>query len=109
METIREVIEREIEKRIRAKTEVMHWRADYEDWVQGRIWQERYQEPTLWNLQHYVGGDLVNAVILDLGSGMGGGESSAFVRRGSKSLVLIIALTTASLLGYGVCDTASKH
>ena len=49
----------------------MRWRPHYKEWVQGRIWQERYQEPAIKNLKHYV----VNwnqKVILDLGCGMGG-------------------------------------
>jgi len=65
-------LDRELRERILAQTESMRWHPAYEDWVQGRIWQERYQNPRLQNLKHYVAGDFTNATILDLGSGMGG-------------------------------------
>lgn len=64
-------IEAEIQTRIRAKTQHMMWRPNWEGWVQGRMWQERYQEPVVSNLKRYVP-NWQKALVLDLGCGMGG-------------------------------------
>lgn len=66
-----EQIEQELIKRIRSRTIGMRWRPDYEEWVQARIWQERYREPVLENLNYYVP-NWKQLTILDLGCGMGG-------------------------------------
>ena len=68
---MREELERELVKRIKARTASMKWRPNYEEWVQKRVWQERYCEPVLENLKRYVP-DWKQVTILDLGSGMGG-------------------------------------
>ncbi len=71
MNSMREDFEHELVKRIQARTSFMKWRPNYEEWVQKRLWQERYCEPVLENLKHYVP-DWKQTTILDLGSGMGG-------------------------------------
>ena len=66
-----ETVEAEIEQRIRARTNTLQWRPNYEEWVQNRIWQERYRNPVVSNLRRYVP-EWKQAVIVELGSGMGG-------------------------------------
>ena len=67
----REENEERLELAIRAFTEKLKWRPNYESWVEGRIWQEHRQEPALWNLNHFVP-SLKSSIIVEIGSGMGG-------------------------------------
>ena len=67
----REKNEERLERAIRAFTEKLKWRPNYESWVEGRIWQEHRQKPALWNLNHFVP-SLKNSIIVEIGSGMGG-------------------------------------
>lgn len=71
MDILTKVLECDIEQKIRAGAATMTWRPHFEQWVQGRIWQERYKEPVIDNLNRYVP-NLDRKVILDLGCGMGG-------------------------------------
>lgn len=49
----------------------MRWRADYDRWREGRLWQERGQEARLRQLAEFCG-PLAGRRVLDLGCGMGG-------------------------------------
>jgi len=89
MNDMREEVEHELVKRIKSRTAFMKWRPNYEEWVQGRVWQERYREPVLENLKRYVP-DWKQVTILDLGSGMGG-------------LVVRLQLEGCKVLGLDYC------
>ena len=49
----------------------MRWRADFADWRERRLWQERYQADRLRQIADFCG-PLAGKRILDLGCGMGG-------------------------------------
>src|SRR5579885_1128206 len=84
-------IDRELEAAIDPWLEHMRWRADFAEWREGRLWQERRQQGVLKNLRAFIevaarsnaNGDsptvegaktdaLAGREILDLGCGMGG-------------------------------------
>lgn len=92
-------VESELEAAIEPWLEHMRWRADFPDWREGRLWQEKRQKGTLNNLRAFlkvaarsgVNGDahasdgdaraaegtqkddvLAGRLVLDLGCGMGG-------------------------------------
>ena len=81
-------VECELEAAIDPWLEHMRWRADFAEWREGRLWQEKRQGGTLKNLRAFLkaasnsnggavgsaGSDdsLAGRLILDLGCGMGG-------------------------------------
>jgi 2-polyprenyl-3-methyl-5-hydroxy-6-metoxy-1,4-benzoquinol methylase len=79
-------VEGELEAAIDPWLEHMRWRADFAEWREGRLWQEKRQGGTLKNLRAFLkaasnGGAVESAVsddslagrlVLDLGCGMGG-------------------------------------
>ena len=79
-------LERELEAAIDPWLEHMRWRADFANWREGRLWQEKRQKGTLKNLRAFLrvaaqsdgreGAQtedvLAGRLILDLGCGMGG-------------------------------------
>jgi 2-polyprenyl-3-methyl-5-hydroxy-6-metoxy-1,4-benzoquinol methylase len=81
-------VDRELEAAIDPWLEHMRWRADFAEWRENRLWQERRQQRTLDHLRSFLsfaggpGGDgragpqspdaLSGRLILDLGCGMGG-------------------------------------
>ena len=64
-------VEELIEQRIKSLTERMRWRPNYEQWVQKRIWQERYQDSRI-ATSHQYQPHWKQGIILDIGSDMGG-------------------------------------
>src|SRR5688572_9782800 len=64
-------LEAEIDVRVRARLEECGWRKDYSRWVDARVWQERFQEPVVRNLDELVAG-WRSSRVLEIGSGMGG-------------------------------------
>lgn len=82
-------VDGELEAAIEPWLEHMRWRADFEGWREGRLWQEKRQQGTLKNLRAFLkvasqpngarasesakGEDtLAGRLVLDLGCGMGG-------------------------------------
>jgi len=81
-------INRELEAAIDPWLEHMRWRADFAEWREGRLWQEKKQRPTLEHLRSFLrfadgrngnghtrpqSSDVLSGrLILDLGCGMGG-------------------------------------
>jgi len=79
-------LNRALEAAIDPWLEHMRWRADFEQWREGRIWQERKQANTLNHLRSFLrlharaattreasaSDSLAGKKVLDLGSGMGG-------------------------------------
>ena len=49
----------------------MRWRADFADWRERRLWQERYQADRLRQIERFCG-PVAGRRVLDLGCGMGG-------------------------------------
>ena len=49
----------------------MHWRPDYAEWREKRIWQERYQDERLALIERF-GGSLAGQRVLEVSCGMGG-------------------------------------
>ncbi|HYY99450.1 MAG TPA: class I SAM-dependent methyltransferase [Pyrinomonadaceae bacterium] len=73
-------VEGELEAAIDPWLEHMRWRADFAEWREGRLWQEKRQKGTLNNLRAFLraaggpsaGDPLAGRLVLDLGCGMGG-------------------------------------
>ncbi len=53
-------------------TSHMAWRSDFQHWRLRRLWQERYQEEHILQIDWASGGDIEGKHVLDLGCGMGG-------------------------------------
>lgn len=64
-------IEAELTREIDHWLQHMTWRADFERWRAGRIWQEQHQDERLATMERYSG-TLRGRRILEIGSGMGG-------------------------------------
>lgn len=73
------MIKNDMENRVEAELRVlvtkwtshMKWRANYEEWVNGRLWQEKQQEFAIIGAKEALG-DFSRRKVLDLGCGMGG-------------------------------------
>src|SRR3712207_6246021 len=83
-------VDGELEAAIEPWLEHMRWRADFEGWREGRLWQEKRQQGTLKNLRAFLKAasrsnadarasesvkaddSLAGRLVLDLGCGMGG-------------------------------------
>jgi 2-polyprenyl-3-methyl-5-hydroxy-6-metoxy-1,4-benzoquinol methylase len=82
-------VDGELEAAIEPWLEHMRWRADFEGWREGRLWQEKKQQGTLKNLRAFLKAaprpsalrasessknedSLAGRLVLDLGCGMGG-------------------------------------
>lgn len=70
-------VDRELEAAIEPWLEHMRWRADFAEWREGRVWQEKRQKGTLKNLRAFLRAakseeTLAGRLVLDLGCGMGG-------------------------------------
>src|ERR1051325_7753248 len=99
-------VESELEAAVEPWLEHMRWRADFQEWREGCIWQERRQKGTLNNLRAFLkaaaeskrpdvnggaraseGAEDVEAIagrlVLDLGCGMGG-LSTALALEGAR-------------------------
>lgn len=63
--------DQELEELVTKWTGHMKWRSGYEQWVNGRIWQEKHQKSRINELAELFG-DISGKKILDLGCGMGG-------------------------------------
>lgn len=90
-------------------TSHMAWRADFRQWQHRRLWQERYQQEHLRQLEWASGGELARQKVLDLGCGMGG-LSVALALLGVKVLALdpnpeYLQITRLRGLRYGLCVT----
>lgn len=87
-------IDREIEAAVDPWLEHMRWRADFDRWREGRLWQEKRQKGTLNNLRAFLRATrlgegskddevLAGRLVLDLGCGMGG-LSTALALAGAR-------------------------
>src|ERR1051325_1966024 len=71
-------VDGELEAAIEPWLEHMRWRADFGQWREGRLWQEKRQGGTLKNLRAFLRAaareddSLAGRLVLDLGCGMGG-------------------------------------
>lgn len=70
-------VDGELEAAIEPWLEHMRWRADFDGWREGRLWQEKRQGGTLKNLRAFLRAakredSLAGSLVLDLGCGMGG-------------------------------------
>lgn len=65
-------IDERLENLIDPWLEHMRWRPDFKQWRNNRLWQETKQKRTLQTLELFLGHNLANLRILDLGCGMGG-------------------------------------
>lgn len=61
----------------------MAWRADFRQWQFRRLWQERFQDEHIGQINWASGGDILPKKMLDLGCGMGG-LAVALTLKGAK-------------------------
>ena len=66
----------------------MRWRKDFASWRKRRLWQERYQEDNLRDIEDALAGKLSGKSLLDLGSGMGGLSVALLLKHGPDGLRL---------------------
>lgn len=72
-------VDRQLAEAIDPWLEHMRWRANFDEWRERRINQERYQEARLCQIEQ-LGGPLDRQVMLDVGAGMGGFAVAAALR-----------------------------